>query len=178
MTSDPDIQKKIDESQGLIKKIQLVVPGFRGYRELEDMRAADQLLRFQVGDIVKKAEANISDFRRQMVSKGQFFGLEPLQSLMSDIQQLYGAVVNAEEGYSGISPAIRVTQQTLASLYSYDLTFVEAAKKLLDATSAKSQDSSAYINTVQQLIESFRDAWQKRIEAVEQILVNGGQQHG
>ena len=34
----PDIRQKVEEDRGLIKKIQLMVPGYRGYRLKDDIR--------------------------------------------------------------------------------------------------------------------------------------------
>ena len=33
-----DIRVAVDKNQSILKKIQLVIPGFRGYREKEDIR--------------------------------------------------------------------------------------------------------------------------------------------
>ena len=49
MTPDsPDLRTEVDKSRGLLKRIQLLVPGYSGYRKLEDLRAADELLRGQI----------------------------------------------------------------------------------------------------------------------------------
>jgi len=38
-----DLRTKVEEDRGLLKKIELFLPGFRGYRKKEDLRAADSL---------------------------------------------------------------------------------------------------------------------------------------
>ena len=43
--NSPDIRGTVEDNRGLLKKIQIIVPGFSGYREKEDLRAADELLR-------------------------------------------------------------------------------------------------------------------------------------
>ena len=47
----PDIRQRVSEDQGVLKKIQMFIPGFRGYRQKEDLRDADRMLRDQ---LVKK----------------------------------------------------------------------------------------------------------------------------
>ena len=48
-----DLRTKVEDDRGLIKKIQLCIPGFRGYRQKEDLRLADSLLRQQIADELK-----------------------------------------------------------------------------------------------------------------------------
>ena len=38
-----DIRQRVQEEQGVLKKIQMFVPGFRGYRQREDLRDADRM---------------------------------------------------------------------------------------------------------------------------------------
>ena len=45
-----DLREKVEADRGLLKKIQVHVPGFAGYRRKEDIRAADSLLRLQIAD--------------------------------------------------------------------------------------------------------------------------------
>jgi DNA repair ATPase RecN len=170
MTSnDPDIRKSIQDSRGLLKKIQLVIPGFRGYRELDDIRVADELLRAQISKILSSAEQDLNQFRSQLVRKGEFSSLEGVASAISRLQQLRGKVMNAEQVYSGISPAIRVGEETLNKLYEYDFNFLDAARKLEDVCN-KTVNAQGGLEAVLSSINTFTDAWQKRTEAVEGIL--------
>src|SRR5580693_2911489 len=38
-----DIRQKVDGDRGFLKRLQLLIPGFRGYRQAEDVRASDSL---------------------------------------------------------------------------------------------------------------------------------------
>lgn len=177
MASDQtDIRKQVEDSRGLLKKIQLVVPGFRGYRELEDLRTADELLRRQVAVILQRGISNLRNARRSLVEGGDYNTLEPLASEISRLQQLEGEVEHAEQGYSGISPMIRVGQETLNSLYDYDFAFVDTASKLSDACdfagiSPEPGGIAAKLNELDSKITDFKTAFEKRIEAVEKIVV-------
>ena len=51
-TTNPDIRNQVDDSRGVLKRLQLLIPGFRGYRQLEDLRVADALLRKQVAGTI------------------------------------------------------------------------------------------------------------------------------
>lgn len=177
MTSDQvDIRKQVEDSRGLLKKIQLVVPGFRGYRELEDLRAADELLRRQVAVMLQRGITGLRDARRAIVDGGDYKSLEAVAATISRLQQLEGEVEHAEQGYSGISPMIRVGQETLNSLYDYDFAFLDTASKLSDACNLSSAagDSTAIgqgLTDIDSKITDFKTAFVKRIEAVEKIQI-------
>ena len=66
-STNPDIRGEVDESRGLLKKIQLVIPGFKGYRQLDDLRVADALLRKQVSSLLQVSESKLQDARSSTV---------------------------------------------------------------------------------------------------------------
>lgn len=171
-----DIRKQVVDSRGLLKKIQLVVPGFRGYRELEDLRSADELLRRQVAIILQKGLSSLRDGRRKLVEQGDYTALEPVASLISRLQQLEGEVEHAEQGYSGISPMIRVGEDTLNSLYDYDFAFVDTASKLSDScdlssTAGGTPEMQGKIDDITSKLTDFKTAFEKRLEVVEKIQI-------
>jgi len=55
----PDIRDRVEQDRGLLKKIQLVIPGYAGYRRREDIRAADNLLRIQLANQLKGVRGEI-----------------------------------------------------------------------------------------------------------------------
>ncbi|MBU4189406.1 MAG: hypothetical protein KJ886_00210, partial [Candidatus Thermoplasmatota archaeon] len=59
-----DLRKKVEEDRGMLKKIELAIPGFRGYRKREDLRIADSLLRAQLADRLKNVGAQVEQCRQ------------------------------------------------------------------------------------------------------------------
>ena len=173
----PDLRNKVEDSRGLLKKIQLIVPGFRGYRQLEDLREADELLRRQVVQVLQGTESLVKQARSNMVNNGDYGNLQPVASLLSKMQLLAGEIMHAEQGYSGFSPAVRVKQQTLDSLYDYDYAFIAAANQLKSTAdgsglSSLSGDSlNAELAKLSGMVDNIRNTLSKRMEAVENIKV-------
>lgn len=176
--SNPDLREKVDQSRGFFKKLQLAIPGLKEYRELEDIRAADELLRKQVFDKLDGAKNQLEAIRKAMADKGDFDNLTAIGSLVSQLQQISGEVFHSQQGSAGISPNIRIDENTLNKLYEYDFNFVNSAEQIY----AMSNDSlSEYVSgtstaqaiavKVMPLIESFRHSWKQRLESVESILV-------
>ncbi len=178
LSSDsPDIRKQVEASRGPLKKLELLVPGLRGYRELEDVRVSDEMLRNQVGDRLDRAKSNLESLRQQMASGGDFTNLSAVGSLVSRVQQLAGEVRHAQQGYSGFVAAVKVDQSTLNRLYDYDYDFVRSAMDLQDAASKVVFDPATpgsvqgALSSVASLVETFKQKWTARTEAVEGILV-------
>jgi len=64
----PDIRGRVEEDQGILKKIQNFVPGFRGYRRKEDLRDADRMLRMQLADRLGRQRRGLEECRGMLVS--------------------------------------------------------------------------------------------------------------
>ncbi|QRF74892.1 hypothetical protein Thermo_00385 [Thermoplasmatales archaeon] len=176
-SGNDDIRQEVTESRGLLKKIQLLIPGFRAYRIGDDLRVADEMLRKQVSNNLNMAMAKLVSARSQMASDGDFQNLTPIGSALSKIQQLDGEILHSAQGYTGISPAIRIDESKLNALYEYDLSFVDSSAKINDAagtpgiTSGDTAALSTGIANIIGLIAVIRDSWRKRIDTVEKIII-------
>ena len=93
---DPDIRKQVNASRGPQKNLELLIPGLRNYRKLDDLRVADGMLRNQVADKLLLAKSNLEGARKQMSSSGDYTNLTNIGSLIFQIQQIAGEVRHAE----------------------------------------------------------------------------------
>jgi len=62
-----DFRSRVEEDRGLLKKIELFIPGFKGYREREDIRAADSLLRQQLANRLGEVNKKFENCREELV---------------------------------------------------------------------------------------------------------------
>jgi hypothetical protein len=175
--SPVDIRQRVDQDRGFLKKVQLLIPGFRGYRQGEDDRAADSLLRLQVADRVKRAGGIVTTARASLANAGDFSHLNDLAQLASELNVLEGQIRHAEQGYTGISPAVRMNMTALDKLYEYDYGFVEAADTLtkalapLNAPTPSTADAAGAIQDARGLIRQLQATFQARTKAVQGIQV-------
>lgn len=173
-----DIRNKVEDDRSLLKKIELFVPGFSGYREKEDIRSADELLRSQLAKMVGESENNLKDLRQNLVN---CFKLEPLNQLgilISNTESLRNIIKDAAQGYSGIAFSVRVDDTTLDKLYEYDYGILssldELVKKTESAESFCDADTVKIVNEINEMNNIVRQAkqyWGMRIETVENIKV-------
>ena len=180
-TTNPDIRNQVDDSRGVLKRLQLLIPGFRGYRQLEDLRVADALLRKQVAGILQMSERSMQDLRSSLVAAGGYQFLVQSASVLSRLQQFEGELLHSEQGYSGISPSIRIDAQKLNALYEYDLEFIQSAndiQKLSDFSSLISPFNegmfSKQLADLSGSIQKMKVAWEMRIQKIEEIKITPG----
>lgn len=172
----PDIRDRVEQDRGLLKKIQLMIPGYAGYRRREDIRAADNLLRIQIANQMKGVRGELEDVRDGMAMDGKFQGLQTIGNAIFTIEGLEAKVRHAEGGYSGISATIQIKETELDRLYEYDYAMLESLDQASGLVSAirDAGDPKAFESSVKSLmkaINSFENAWKSRTNAVTGIQV-------
>jgi hypothetical protein len=176
--SNPDIRQQVDDGRGFLKKLQLIVPGLRGYRSKEDIRVSDDLLRNQVADKIDLAKGNLEAVRKQIVLASDFTNLGTVGSLISQFQQFSGEIRHSQQGYSGLAATFSFDDARLNKLYEYDYAFVNAAIALVNNSSspnlvydpANPASIQPQLTRLQSMVQDFKQKWSVRIEAVENIL--------
>jgi len=176
---NPDIRQQVEDSRGIAKKLELLIPGLRGYRSKEDIRVSDSLLRNQVADKLDHVKDNLQQVRKQVAMSNDLTNLTSVGSLMAQVQTLSGEVRHAAQGYAGWVAPIQVNEDKLNKLYDYDYSFVSAVFQLDSATEpgTLNYDSSAP-NSIQPTISGLgrnvadiKQKWSQRVEAMEGIAL-------
>lgn len=177
MSETPDIRKTVEDNRGTLKKLQLKIPALREYRKLEDIRAADQLLRKQISDKLDDSKAKLEDLRKAITAKNDFSNLTIIGNAISKIQQVAGAIQHAQQGSAGISPNIRIDEGVLNKLYEYDFDSVNTSEQVFATCSNSVSDYNTgrqvvdIASQISSLLDNLGVSWKKRLDSVENILV-------
>ena len=130
----PDIRDRVEDDRGLLKKIQMVVPGFRGYRIREDLRDSDRMLRAELAKRLGLQRSQLEDARRALVRENPISkALEEMGGVVNAMKRVEGEILHAEVGYSGISADIKIKDDELNLLYEYDASMIESLNFIDDA---------------------------------------------
>ena len=172
----PDIRDRVEQDRGLLKKIQLVIPGYAGYRRREDIRAADNLLRIQVANQMKSVRGDLEEIRDGMAMDGKVQGLQTIGNSIFTVEGLEAKIRHAEGGYSGLSATIQIKETELDKLYEYDYAMLESLDQAAGLVQAirDAADPKAFETAVKTLMKSlgtFETAWKSRSNAVTGIQV-------
>ena len=173
-----DLRERVEEDRGLIKNLQLAIPGFRGYRKREDLRIADSLLRIQLADAIQGGVLKNLNQIREILSRSLELSL--MNETGAAIQTATGVearIRHAEQGYSGISPSYRINEAELNTLYEYDLSMITRIQELAGQSDEafneckKGSYSSAKerIATIYQGLGEISDLFSKRHEVMANL---------
>ncbi|MEM7342756.1 MAG: hypothetical protein AAF485_00805 [Chloroflexota bacterium] len=169
-----DLRDTIEDNEGWIERIAGKIPIYKGYREKEQRREADNLLRQhlseELGDKLRQAE----DVSSQMLTGPGLMQLDEMGKGNTRLQTLIDKVKTAAQGYSGLFDAIKFKEDELDTLYEFDHTMLVQADEIgaaIDAVQASldSGDTSTLPATVRRYVKTVSDAsatFDKRKDAI------------
>jgi hypothetical protein len=174
-----DLRDRVTEDRGLLKKLELAIPGFRGYRKREDLRIADSLLRTQLADSLGDVKQRIELCRKDLADKMEMDLLNDIASLVNNITSTENRVRHAQQGYTGISADYNIREDELNILYDWDLNLIDDIQKISESVSILqstigSGDATAIggkIGDVEEDIREFNSLFDKRIQTIANLGV-------
>lgn len=156
---------KVTGSQDIFKKLASYVPGFNGYVERQNRRAADKLLRETVARRFDELYKRGSFLQTELIKLGKLEFVDDMESAVIKIQTVMDKVRTATYGYSGFFDAVKINEKELEAIYNYDMAFFDLGIQIasaLDNVEASLNDDAglpaAIRNTVtlaQQAVETF-----------------------
>ena len=174
-----DFREKVKEDRGLLKKIELAIPGFRGYRKREDLRIADRLLREELANGLGHAARAAEEARNTLAKRKELDILEDMATLVSRINTSVARIRHAEQGYTGVSPDYRIEEHELNKMYEWDLGLLENIESLktissdlqANAPSMQAAEMSKEIDSALASLASFDQLFDSRREAFANLQI-------
>jgi hypothetical protein len=172
-----DLRERVKEDRGLLKKLELAIPGFRGYRKREDLRIADSLLRTQLADNLGRLKEQIELCRTDLANKMEMDLLNNIAALMNNVTATENRVRHAEQGYTGISADYNIREDELSDMYEWDLSLLADMEKIAGSVAdlqsiisqGKADVISQKINLVETEIRNFNTLFDKRIQTIANL---------
>ncbi len=166
-----DILQKLDSEKDIFKKILGKLPGFSGYFERRERRAADKLLRESIADKFDSLWGRISTLQREAISNGNIDLIDDLEASALKLRQFIDRIRTASYGYAGFFDAVQVRTEELDQIYQYDyqlLAMEEEVGRAIDnvASSMGTDGLAAAIRHLTQLSQDCIDAFEKRKEVI------------
>ncbi|NPV57428.1 MAG: hypothetical protein HPY76_12255 [Anaerolineae bacterium] len=128
-----DLFDRVTGAQDIFKKILSKVPGFSGYIERSNRRAADKLLRGVIADRYEEVWNYISRIQSDLVNQGAIEFVDDLESAAIKLRQFIDRVRTATYGYSSLFEAVKINEAELAQLYQYDLDLLNMVDEVRSA---------------------------------------------
>lgn len=170
-----DLFDKVTGQMDFVKKLASYIPGFNGYIERQNRRAADKLLRESVADRFEELWKRTSNIQTDMVNEGMIALMDDMEQAAIQLRTFADKIRTATYGYAGFFDAVKIKEDELAQLYQFDLAFFEVAENIgraLDNVEASMGDEDGLKAAIRNLIGLTREAvttFDRRYE-----MINGG----
>ncbi|RME88650.1 MAG: hypothetical protein D6770_06450 [Anaerolineae bacterium] len=172
-----DLYERVTGDQDLFKQLASKIPGFGGYVERQNRRAADKLLRQFVADRFEELWKRTSNIQGDMVSQGLIALVDDMEKAAIQLRTFIDKIRTASYGYSGFFDAVKINEEELAQLYAFDAAFLDLAEQIaraLDNVEASMGDEAGLPAAVRHLTTLARQATET-FERRYQTIVGFGQ---
>ena len=172
----PDVRRKVEEDRGLLKKIQLIIPGYRGYRIREDLRDSDKIMRLELAKRLALQRDQLEESRKDLVEAMPMAKeVTTLGGVINQYKKVEGLVKFSETGYSGLVTDVRFDIDELNRIYDYDYSVLEnvhfidqAIGDFKGALAAEDEKGTkASIKDIKKRLTGLEDKWEKRIAIIQ-----------
>jgi hypothetical protein len=166
-----DILGRVSDEQDIFKKLLGKIPGFSGYVDRNNRRAADKLLRETIANRFDALGQRISSLQRDLISQGGLSWVDDLEASAIKLRQFMDRVRTASYGYAGFFDAVKVNSDELAQIYQYDLALMTSAdevERAIDNVEASigTDGLGAAIRSLTQRSQECVSAFDKRAEVI------------
>jgi hypothetical protein len=156
-----DLFEKVTNAQDAFKNLASKIPGFGGYIERQNRRAADKLLRETVANRFEELHGRASALQADLVNSGMIAHVDDMEKAVIKIRTFIDKVSKATYGHSGLFDAVKINEKELAQIYAFDNAFFDIADQIghaLDNVEASLADEAALPAAIRNLITLARQA--------------------
>lgn len=178
MAAKPPLER-VQESERLLERIMLSVPGFRGYKLKEQRREADRIVRTYIYNLLTHARDDLSRCFQILNDAKVAEILEPTNQLIAKLDRVAEKINRAAYGYSAFFDSARIDTPQLDQMLQYDTQLTDTARKLSDTistfkvnlTANKLEDARNMELQISNSITALEDAFDKRKLVIEGVTV-------
>lgn len=127
---------RVKSQTNLQEKIELLVPGFHGYKEKEMRRESDKLIRNQIYQKLSDAESQTKDIYRSLVNQGANDSWDDTDHLLARLDRITERINHSEYGYAGFFDSTKVKEPDLDRMMNYDMQLIQMADTVTSSIQA------------------------------------------
>ncbi len=166
---------RVKSQTNLQEKIELLVPGFHGYKEKEMRRESDKLIRNQIYQKLYDAEAQAKDIYRSLVNQGANDSWDDTDHLLARLDRIMERINHSEYGYAGFFDSTKVKEPDLDRMIGYDMQLIQMADNVATAIqvlkdsvdNSRLQDAKGKVGDAMKSVDALENAYNGR----KQIIV-------
>ncbi|MGC8597753.1 MAG: hypothetical protein ACP5NY_07560 [Thermocladium sp.] len=140
-----------------LERLQLLVPGFRGYKIKDLIRQDDFLVRQAITQSLEEARRLISSEVEEKAINDPFSeSVQRYERLISELRSLISDIQSAPLGDSGMHDRFKLFPEDLEKIVQFDLTLINSARAILEAARSR-KDPDSILLLVKELHMRFTD---------------------
>ena len=158
-----DIRQTISGGKGWFERIASKIPLYKGYKQKEEAREADMLLRQHIAQQLADQLRAAEDVTSQLLTGPGLAQLDDMGQGNTRMQTLIDKVKTAAQGYAGLFDSIKVKEEELETLYQFDDSMLTKVDEIGEAISSiqvaiDESDSSKIAASVRRYVKTVSDA--------------------
>lgn len=167
-----DFKQTVDDSMSSFEQLLKKIPGYSGYKEKEQRREADALLREHLARDLEAQWAGINNLKSQMLIGPAMSQLDDLGRVSRNLQTLIDKVKAAAQGYAGFFDAVKIKEEELDALHAFDKAMLERADSLAEGIDAiqtaldEGASVAAAVRNLKKLVDNLLETFQKRRDVI------------
>lgn len=162
-----NIKNEMSGFEKLVSKI----PGYKGYKEKEQRREADKLLREHIANRMRTVKTQLDNLQNDLIGAGKIDLLDETGSAATQLQTFIDRVRTAPYGYAGLFDATRIKEDDLDRVYEFDAALLGYADRIEGAVSRareglEGEDARALILMVRDLAREANSTLDERADVL------------
>jgi hypothetical protein len=161
MSENKDTYAQAKSQMRLSEKIAAALPGFRGYKEKELRRESDKLIRNHLYLKLSKDKDNVRSISQRIADKRYLDILPDIDRLTAKMDRITEKVNHASYGYSGFYDIVKIKEENLDHMITYDNQLLDEVNALTDSIDAlKAQLLGGDYTNLKDKIQSITDKFE------------------
>jgi len=125
-----DLRETLDAAESGLERLVGKIPGYKGYKEKEQRREADKLLRERIALELADQRKRLSELQNRLLSQAMIEYLDDVERALTKLTLLHDRIRTATYGYAGLFDAVKVKEEQLDELYEYDAGMLSFADEM------------------------------------------------
>ncbi len=174
MSENKDVYAQAKSQMRLSERIAAALPGFHGYKEKELRRESDRLIRNHLSQKLSRDKDNVRLIAQKIADKRYLDIMPDIDRLTAKMDRITEKVNHASYGYAGFYDIVKIKEEHLDRMITYDNQLLDDVNALTDSIDAvKTQllggDYTNLKDKIQGMtdkLEMLEDAFDKREEVI------------
>ena len=174
MSDKNDVYSDVKGQMRLSERIAAFLPGFGGYKEKEIRRESDKIIRNHLYLKLSTDKNDLREISQKLADRRYFDVLTDMDRLLAKMDRIVEKVNHASYGYSGFFDAVKVKEDSLDRMITFDNQLIDGVNALTTEVDSFKSDLAAgntanlkvHVQNCTDKVESFEDTYDKRGEVI------------